>query len=70
MLIDEAKARSVLHTHSVKATVLSRYYASGSINFQGLEMLKGLRGIRSHDTEISIPVVANDQDLERLHEQS
>jgi len=67
MLIDEAKARSVLHTHSVKATVLSRYYAtSGSINFQGLEMLKGLRGITSHDTEISIPVVANDQDLERL----
>lgn len=67
MLINEAKARSILHTHSVKATVLSHYYAtSGGITLGGLEMLKGLRGITSHETEISIPVVANDQDIERL----
>lgn len=67
MLINEAEARSILHTHSVKATVLSRHYAaSGGITLEGLEMLKGLRGITSHDTEISIPVVANDQDIERL----
>lgn len=67
MLIDAANARSVLHTHSVKATVLSRFYAnSGGLELQGLEMLKGLRGITSHNTTITIPVVANDQDIARL----
>ncbi|MGB1621465.1 MAG: methylthioribulose 1-phosphate dehydratase [Synechococcus sp.] len=71
MLINAAKARSVLHTHSVKATVLSRLYAkTGGLELQGLEMLKGLRGITSHDTTITIPVVPNDQDIERLSRNS
>ena len=29
-------------------------------------MLKGLEGIRSHESCIELPVLANDQDLERL----
>ena len=29
-------------------------------------MLKGLEGIKSHDEEVKIPVLANDQDLKRL----
>ena len=67
MLIDAAQARSVLHTHSVKATVLSRHYAtSGAIRLEGLEMLKGLRGITSHDQHIEIPILANDQNINRL----
>ena len=67
MLIDEAEAKSVLHTHSVKATVLSRHYAkSGSIKIQGLEMLKGLRGITSHSLQIDIPILTNNQNIEQL----
>ncbi len=34
-----------------------------AVRIEGLEMLKGLTGIRSHDTSIAIPVLANDQDL-------
>ncbi len=33
---------------------------------EGLEMLKGLQGIQTHDSRICIPVLANDQDLDRL----
>jgi methylthioribulose-1-phosphate dehydratase len=33
---------------------------------EGLEMLKGLEGIKSHEQQIALPVLANDQDLERL----
>ena len=71
MLIDEAEAKSVLHTHSVKATVLSRYYAkSGAIKVQGLEMLKGLRGITTHNMQINIPILANDQNIKRLSQEN
>ena len=66
-LVKHAQAGSVLHTHSVKATVLSQQFSTeGQINIQQLEMLKGLDGINTHDTEISIPVLHNDQDIERL----
>jgi methylthioribulose-1-phosphate dehydratase len=33
---------------------------------EGLEMLKGLEGIKSHQEQIALPVLANDQDLDRL----
>ena len=66
-LVKHAQAGSVLHTHSVKATVLSQQFSTeGQINIQQLEMLKGLDGINTHDTEIAIPVLHNDQDIERL----
>ena len=66
-LVKHAQAGSVLHTHSVKATVLSQQFTTkGHINIHHLEMLKGLDGINTHDTEISIPVLHNDQDIERL----
>lgn len=39
---------------------------AGHLELQGLEMLKGLEGVRTHDTSVAIPVLANDQNLERL----
>lgn len=39
---------------------------AGHLCVEGLEMLKGLEGIHSHDCTIGIPVLANDQDLIRL----
>ena len=44
---------------------------AGSVHqllLEGLEMLKGLEGISSHHQQISLPVLANDQDLQRLSE--
>ena len=67
MLIDEAKARSVLHTHSVIGTVLSRHFEEqGGISFEGWEMLKGLDGINTHASSINIPVITNSQSMREL----
>lgn len=40
----------------------------GHLRIEGLEMLKGLDGIHTHQCQIAIPVLANDQDLIRLSE--
>ena len=73
-IVKRTGAGAVLHTHSQAATLLSRRALKGAegmdtdaaVQIQGLEMLKGLTGLRSHDCSIAIPVLANDQDLRRL----
>ena len=68
-IINQTDAGAVLHTHSPIGTVLSRYHEQdGFIAFEGWEMLKGLRGIKTHATRVDIPIVANDQDMNRLSE--
>jgi methylthioribulose-1-phosphate dehydratase len=58
---------AVLHVHSPAATVASRRYAAaGEVVFRNYELQKALAGVHSHETEVRIPVVANDQDIERL----
>ncbi len=62
-------AGAVLHTHSQAATLLSQRIGRerpGELLLQGLEMLKGLQGVSTHDTAVAVPVLPNDQDLHRL----
>ena len=60
-------ARAVLHTHSVWGTILSDLHASArSLTIEGYEMLKGLDGVVTHDHREVVPIVENDQDMERL----
>lgn len=71
-IVEETRAGAVLHTHSQAATLLSQHCCAGSqkkpaeLVIRDLEMLKGLEGVDTHATSISIPVLANDQDLDRL----
>ncbi|MFZ4566712.1 MAG: methylthioribulose 1-phosphate dehydratase [Prochlorococcaceae cyanobacterium] len=66
-IVEGCGAGAVLHTHSQAATLLSGWaQAAGHLELRDLEMLKGLEGIRSHDSQVLIPVLANDQDLQRL----
>lgn len=66
-IVDVCGSGAVLHTHSANATLLSkRALSDGAIELEGWEMLKGLEGVTTHDTRVSIPVIANDQDLPRL----
>lgn len=72
-IVRETGAGSVLHTHSQAGTLLSQHYGPsgddlGWLKLRDLEMLKGLKGIHTHATEIALPVLANDQDLRRLSE--
>jgi methylthioribulose-1-phosphate dehydratase len=61
------RAGSVLHTHSVWSTILSDVHGpAGGLSIEGYEMLKGLHGVTSHDHREWIPILENDQDIERL----
>ena len=60
-------AGAVLHTHSLSAALLSKLaHYEGQIRLTGWELLKGLRGIDTHDTEIILPVFPNSQDMRTL----
>jgi len=48
----------------------SRYGQMGAVVITGLEMLKGLDGLRSHQGQLRIPIVANDQYVGRLADQA
>jgi len=71
-IIRSTGAATVLHTHSQSGTLLSQHYGPdepsgvGMLRLQDLEMLKGLEGTRSHTTTVTLPVLANDQDIARL----
>lgn len=55
---------AVVHTHSVAVTVLSRRYEKqGALRLEGLELLKALRGLDTHDVAVDLPVYANTQDM-------
>ncbi len=61
-LVRERKAGAVLHTHSVWGTVLSGLYAAkGGIMLEGLEMLKGLAGVQTHEHREWLPIIPNSQ---------
>ena len=55
----------ILHTHSPKATVISRRRGK-HVTLSGYELLKAFEGINTHDMTINVPVFDNDQDIHRL----
>lgn len=65
-VVRERGAGAVLHTHSVWATVLSQSATDGEVVLEGLELLKGLSGVTTHEHVERVPVVANSQDYDRL----
>lgn len=68
-IVEQTGAGAVLHTHSQAATLLSQHigqYHPAELLLSDLEMLKGLAGIGTHATTVALPVLPNDQDLERL----
>ena len=68
-IINGCGAGAVLHTHSLAGTLLSRMeLANGYLILEGWEMLKGLKGVSTHDTKVRVPVIANNQDLQKLSE--
>jgi enolase-phosphatase E1 len=73
MIVEQTGAGAVLHTHSQAATLLSQMVGQAhhaELLLSGLEMLKGLSGIRTHATAVALPVLPNDQNLRRLSERA
>ena len=66
-IVRQRPAGAVFHTHSVWGTILSdRYTSAGGMAIEGYEMLKGLEGVATHVHHEWIPIIENDQDMERL----
>lgn len=60
-------AGAVLHTHSVWSTMLSDLYADeGGFLIEGYEMLKGLKGVSTHEHREWLPIISNSQDYAAL----
>lgn len=58
------EARCILHTHSIHNTVLSAAHAGqGKLILEGFEVLKGIRGIDTHEARLSLPIFPNSQDI-------
>lgn len=60
--------QSVLHPHSINATLCSRLYKS-EIVLEDYELLKALAGVDTHESRVVIPIFANDQNIPRLADQ-
>ena len=70
-IVKTCGAGAVLHTHSQAGTLLSQWACrQGCLELSGLEMLKGLDGIRTHDCSVDVPVLANNQNLSELSAQA
>lgn len=57
-------AGAVVHVHTVASVALG-HRSPGGIAFRDLEMLKGV-GQPAHDVEVTLPVIANSQDMKVL----
>ena len=58
---------AVFHSHSVFNTLMSeRYLAAGQMILSGYEMLKGLEGITTHESQVMLPILPNTQDMVAL----
>jgi methylthioribulose-1-phosphate dehydratase len=60
--------KAILHPHMLSATLISRLCKT-EVVLEGYELLKALAGINTHDTRITLPIFANDQDIPRLAKQ-
>jgi methylthioribulose-1-phosphate dehydratase len=59
------EVRAALHAHSPGAVLASRLFDE-EIVLEGHELLKCLPGISTHQASVTIPIFANDQDIDRL----
>lgn len=63
----DADIGAVLHTHSVNATVLTMEQPSvDTLVLRGYELLKAFENVKTHSTELHIPVFENTQDMVEL----
>ena len=63
----DANIGAVLHTHSVCATVLTMAQPSvDTLVLRGYELLKAFNGVKTHNTELHIPIFDNTQDMVEL----
>lgn len=62
----KTSAQAVYHVHSVPNNLASHLWREqGYVEFEGMEMIKGISGKTLHDV-ITLPIVSNSQDMQEL----
>jgi len=56
----------VLHVHSKPTTILTQISQADHMTLEGLELLKSLQGIQTHETQVHLPILDNHQDMRYL----
>lgn len=66
-IYESTDAGCVLHSHKVEALLFANLFPRNNYaTIEGLELLKGLKGIKTHETKIEIPLFENTQDIKNL----
>ncbi len=68
-VVQNTDAQVILHTHSIWNTLASLKPSAknpGEFHISGFEMLKGLRGVTTHEHLEQIPILQNSQDIPKL----
>ena len=66
-IVKQQRAGAVLHTHSVWNNIISNLFADEhGVAIEGYEMLKGLRGVTTHEHSEWLPIIENSQDMRKL----
>lgn len=61
------KAQCVLHSHLLESLLFANLYPGQDfITISGMELLKGLKGIKTHETQVQIACFENTQDIATL----
>ncbi|MBY0414377.1 MAG: methylthioribulose 1-phosphate dehydratase [Bdellovibrionales bacterium] len=63
------KANCVLHSHMLDALLFADLFSEKEFaTIKHLELLKGFKGVKTHELEINIPIFDNTQDIRNLAE--
>lgn len=65
MIYKNGQARAIIHTHDPKAVALS-LKEKKVFEFSDLEILKGISGIKTHQTKLKLVIFENSQDIRKL----
>lgn len=61
------KANCVLHSHMLEGVLFAEMFPNQNmLSIKGLELLKGLKGIQTHEAQVQIPCFDNTQDIDSL----
>lgn len=62
----DANIGAVLHTHSPNSVLMSHITQQNHLEIEGWELLKAIQGIKTHETQITIPIFENTQNIDVL----
>ena len=60
------KAGCILHSHKIEALLFANLFFNDSAIISGLELLKGLSGITTHEISVEVPLFPNSQNINTL----